>query len=217
MKNKVIYGIVLLVCFLSMLVIPFMPYLHMNILMEYLGKAELSAVELAKQMYLMHGSPDATSIFGYAHYEDVTLVLMIAAAVMIALPILLELVGMVLLLGGKTAGKRKAGCVLAFLTVLMFVGCIVGFTFAHKVVNASTSAAFGPYFGLAAGVLFWLAALGIKAEAERAGRVKRAKPDKTPKRRRAEERLERAEGVSRTEREARQARRAAAHAGRENR
>ena len=48
-RNSAIYGIVMAVSLLAMLIIPLMPYLHMEILQSYLGKSTINAVDLVKK------------------------------------------------------------------------------------------------------------------------------------------------------------------------
>ena len=163
-KNSAIYGIVMAVSLLAMLIIPLMPYLHMEILQSYLGKSTVNAVDLVKEMYVLHGMPGSTNVFGHEYYELITLVLMILGILLIALPVVFGLISMILVLkGGYRA--RKAGCTLAVLIFLIFAGCLAVFTFAGRFVTITMSAGYGVYYGLAASVLFLLAAFGCRMEA----------------------------------------------------
>lgn len=163
-KNSAIYGIVMAVSLLAMLIIPLMPYLHMEILQSYLGKSTVNAVDLVKEMYVLHGMPGSTNVFGHEYYELITLVLMILGILLIALPVVFGLISMILVLkGGYRA--RKAGCTLAVLIFLIFAGCLAVFTFAGRFVTITMSAGYGVYYGLAASVLFLLAAFGCRREA----------------------------------------------------
>lgn len=172
-KKTYIYGMIMVLITASLTAIPFMPFLHMNILAEYLGLTELSAVRLARQMYALHLSPDATSLFGYAHYYEVTLALSILSVVMAVLPVVLSAVSMLLALPGRSVKRAKAAAFLSFLNVLLYVGVVLGFTFAGRVVNAMTQAAWGSYVGLAAACIFWFASLGVVSDRKASGQRKR--------------------------------------------
>lgn len=110
------------------------------------------------------GCLGSTNVFGHEHYELITLVLMILGILLIALPVVFGLISMILVLkGGYRA--RKAGCTLAVLIFLIFAGCLAVFTFAGRFVTITMSAGYGVYYGLAASVLFLLAAFGCRREA----------------------------------------------------
>lgn len=163
MRKSVIYGIVMAVSLLCLLVIPFMPYLHMDLMTAYVGKDSMSAVELVRQMHVLYEMPGSTNIFGHEHYEEITLALTILGIVLIALPILLGLLSMVLTLGGKSKKARGIGAGLSVVMVLIFVACLAAFTLAGYVITAETRAGYGVYFGLGASLLFAIAAFCCKS------------------------------------------------------
>lgn len=145
--------------FLTLLAVPSMPYLKMEILREYLGTNTLNALELVEQMYILHGMPGSTNLFGHEHYELITLMLMIMGIVLIVLPVLLEGISMVLIMNARTKGRRKAGICFSVLTVLFLAACLAVFLSAGRFVGVTTRAGYGLYTALGSSVLFALAAV----------------------------------------------------------
>ena len=158
MKRSVWYYMIMALALLVILRAPFMPYVCSELLAAYLGYDTLTAAGLVEQMYILHSMPDSVSIFGYVHYELITMLLMILGVIMILLPIILEAVSLFLLWKGKTEKQHKTGIILSAVTIFLFAAYLFVFTVAGSFLGVVTRAGYGIYIALAASIIFTITA-----------------------------------------------------------
>lgn len=158
MKRSVLYFTVMVLAFLVMLRAPFMPYVHSDLLAAYLDYDALTAVGLVEQMYILHTMPGSVSIFGYAHYDLITLVLMILGMVMIALPVILEGVSLILVWRSRTEKWQRVGFLCSLITVFLFVAYFFVFSVAGSFLGVATRAGNGIFIALVASIVYTTAA-----------------------------------------------------------
>lgn len=157
MKRSVLYYTMMVLAFLVILRAPFMPYVHSELLAAYLDYDALTAVELTEQMYVLHTMPGSVSIFGYVHYDLITLVLMILGIVMIALPVILEGVSLVLIWKSRTGKWQQVGLIFSLITIFLFAAYLFVFSIAGNFFGVSTRAGSGVYVALAASIVYTVA------------------------------------------------------------